>query len=440
MTDHELLQSYVQHQSADALCELARRHSPMVRAAALRGLGDPHAADDATQAVFLVLMRKAPSLSPRVQLGGWLFQTTRYVVADIHRERRRRAQHEQEAARMTPQQVEHVAPETLAPLLNDALAGLRAADREAVILRYLEGRPTADVAAALRVTENTARQRIARALARLRKQLAKRGLLATAVALAAALDTPAAPAAPLPPVLESLLRGTPPAAPISALSQGALHMMTHAHRMFVGSVAAGVVLAAAAGLALAAAIHPAAPATSAAATAPAYGPQATPKGTIESAYKAALAGETDAFIRCFDGLTAEQTTALKQVSHAMNAMQKLRAAAAARFGAGTITDLPDPVGVAFSDIQKAEEKTEGNSSTVDLHGAGPGTISLVKSGTTWKIQADVLKTLNVRQVAQVDAMVPAIDGMTVDVAAGKYPSVQALQRAFGNALSPPANR
>ncbi len=437
MTDHELLQSYVQQQSADALCELARRHAPMVRAAALRGLGDSHAADDATQAVFLVLMRRAGGLSPRVPLGGWLFQTTRYVVSDIQRERRRRLRHEQEAARMTPQQVEHVAPETLAPLLNEALAQLRAGDREAVILRYLEGRPTADVAAALRVSENTARQRLARALARLRKQLAKRGLLASAVALAAAIETPSAHAAPLSAPLESLLRGTPPAAPVATLSQGALHMMSHAHRLFVGSIAAGVVVAAAAGLALAAAIHAPAPA---AATAPAYGPQATPKGTVESACKAAQAGDASGLIACFDTLTPEQTRELKQVMRAMNALHKLRTAAVARFGADAANGLPDPFGVTPADIQKAEEKTDGNSATVDLHGLGPGILALVKSGNTWKIQPSVLDTMNLQQVTQMDALVPAIDGLTADVAAGKFASAQDLQRALGAALSPPANR
>ena len=90
MTDHELLAQYTERHSNDAMCELISRHIDMVHAVAARELMDPHRADDATQAVFLVLMRRAPSISVKVCLAGWLFNTTRLVATQSRREARRR--------------------------------------------------------------------------------------------------------------------------------------------------------------------------------------------------------------------------------------------------------------------------------------------------------------------------------------------------------------
>ena len=72
-TDAALLTRYARHRDAAAFAELLRRHGPVVLGACRRILADPHAAEDAFQAVFLVLARKAASVRPAGRVGGWLY-------------------------------------------------------------------------------------------------------------------------------------------------------------------------------------------------------------------------------------------------------------------------------------------------------------------------------------------------------------------------------
>src|SRR5438309_1593683 len=143
MDDWALLEQYRRDESPVALDALVRRHSAMVYATACRELsGDTHLAEDVTQAVFLVLMRRARHLSKEVVLGGWLFKVTRYAAADARKAAARRARHDREAAvrrnETTPvaaaADVSAVARE-IAPLLNDAIASLPRAERDAIVLR-----------------------------------------------------------------------------------------------------------------------------------------------------------------------------------------------------------------------------------------------------------------------------------------------------------------
>ena len=82
------------------------------------------------------------------------------------------------------------------PLIDDALLALPEKDRAAVLLRYFEGRPFAEIGAALELEENAARMRIERALDRLQGALAKRGITSTTATLASVLAVPAGLAAP----------------------------------------------------------------------------------------------------------------------------------------------------------------------------------------------------------------------------------------------------
>src|SRR5258708_18396542 len=95
--DMELLQEYAARKSEEAFATLVTRHVDMVYAVALRCVGNHHQAQEVTQAVFIVLAKKAGSLRAGTVLPGWLFHTTRLTAANSMRTEIRRARREQEA-------------------------------------------------------------------------------------------------------------------------------------------------------------------------------------------------------------------------------------------------------------------------------------------------------------------------------------------------------
>lgn len=198
--DAELLRRYAESGSEEAFAELVRRHLGLVYHAALRQTGgDAHRAQDVAQEVFTSLARKARELSKRPALAGWLHTSTRYAALQSVRTERRRQNREQEIYAMT----DSLHPDTsgadwerLKPVVDEALHALNERDREAVLLRYFEGRPFAEVGAKLAVSEDAARVRVDRALDKLRTTLARHGVTSTAAALALALANQAGAAVP----------------------------------------------------------------------------------------------------------------------------------------------------------------------------------------------------------------------------------------------------
>ena len=200
MNDRELLQRYTADRCETAFAELVSRYVDLVYSAALRQVGgDAALAQDVTQNVFIDLARKASSLSRRTLLSGWLYTSARYAASNLVRAEQRRRAREEEANTMhepptdaTPEP----AWEQLRPVLDAAMHELTEPDRNAVLLRYFEGRQLADVGARLGLTEDAARKRIGRALDKLRELLAKRGLTSTSTALVTILSSQAVTAAP----------------------------------------------------------------------------------------------------------------------------------------------------------------------------------------------------------------------------------------------------
>src|SRR2546430_2747080 len=78
--DAKLLERFALDRDAEAFQEIVRRHGGLVLNACRRLLGNAHRAEDATQAVFLILVQKAGSLSPKTVLAGWLYQTAIHVA------------------------------------------------------------------------------------------------------------------------------------------------------------------------------------------------------------------------------------------------------------------------------------------------------------------------------------------------------------------------
>ena len=200
MDDWRLLRQYVEQNSQEAFAALTRRYIDLVYSVCRRELSDSALAEDVTQAVFLILVRKAPTLRHGVVLSSWLFQTARFAAKNAGTRERRRRHYEQEAAQaMQSEQTtqENALWNSVEPLLNPALARLNAADRDAVLLRCVEGRSLAETGAALGVSEDAARKRVSRALESLRRLLSKEGaVIVSSAALVALLATRAVQAAP----------------------------------------------------------------------------------------------------------------------------------------------------------------------------------------------------------------------------------------------------
>ena len=201
VSDRDLLRRYVRGRSEQAFTELYRRHIGMVHATCRRELGSSELADDAAQAVFLVLARKAPSLYGGPNLAGWLFQTARFVARSARRQETQREMAQQKAQAVAQRDQEHNTHPTfwaeVEPLLNEALGRLPEPNRTAILLRFLEGRSLAEVGAILGISEAAAGKRTFRALNKLKGLLAKQGVLVPLLALEIAL-TDGARSEPLP--------------------------------------------------------------------------------------------------------------------------------------------------------------------------------------------------------------------------------------------------
>ena len=128
--DLALLREYARNNSEEAFAALVSRHVNLVYSVALRQVRDPHLAEEITQAVFIILARKAASLGPKTILPGWLCRTARYASANALTIQRRRQRREQEAHMQSIlNEPESETWQQIAPLLDGALEKLFASPR-----------------------------------------------------------------------------------------------------------------------------------------------------------------------------------------------------------------------------------------------------------------------------------------------------------------------
>ena len=201
-SDVQLLRDYAKYGVESAFAEIVARHTDLVYSAASRQVFSPDLARDVTQSVFTDLARKASELSGKLpaeaSLVGWLYRGTRFAARDLNRGELRRNQRE----RLAMEQL-HPAPETspdweqLRPALDDAMAELDDAERDALLLRYFKNHDLRTVGATLGISDDAAQKRVSRALERLRELFAKRGIAAGASGLAAVVSANAIQAAPV---------------------------------------------------------------------------------------------------------------------------------------------------------------------------------------------------------------------------------------------------
>lgn len=195
----ELLRQFAERRSESAFAEIVRRHVNLVYGTALRCCaGDSGLAGDVAQRVFTDLAGKAGSVASGVVLAGWLHRHTTFVASSAVRSEIRRRRREAAAMELGTLETTGAVDWTrVAPVLEEALLELPDRDREAIVLRYLDGQPFARVGASLGTSEDAARMRVERAVEKLRGVLGRRGLTSTAAALAIALGQHGLVAAPV---------------------------------------------------------------------------------------------------------------------------------------------------------------------------------------------------------------------------------------------------
>ena len=190
--DREALRAFIIHKDESAFALLVQRHGPMVLRVCQRVLHHTQDAEDAFQATFLVLARKAAAIGKSEAVASWLHGVAFRIAMRARRDAgRRRARERHAAVPVGDDPAEALAWRDVQILLNAEIGRLPERYRSAFILCYLEGRTRAEAAADLGVEENTLSSRLARARERLRRRLARRGVDLAAVLAAVALVTEA---------------------------------------------------------------------------------------------------------------------------------------------------------------------------------------------------------------------------------------------------------
>ncbi len=197
LDDNALLREYAERGSGEAFATLVERHINKVYSVALRRTGNPHHAEEITQAVFVTLAQKSRRLDGRVILSGWLYQTAQWTALAFLRGEIRRVHREQEAYMQTAlNDNESEVWRQIAPVLEDAMAALNETDRHAIVLRFFDGKSMREVGAALGANEGAAKMRVGRALEKLQKFFSRRGIKSTTETLAGAISAHSVQPAP----------------------------------------------------------------------------------------------------------------------------------------------------------------------------------------------------------------------------------------------------
>jgi RNA polymerase sigma factor (sigma-70 family) len=255
LSDNQLLERYLRRRddaAEAAFRALVERHGPMVLRACRGVLHDIHAAEDAFQATFVILARKAGSIRRRESVASWLFGVARRVALRADAQRKRRAVHERQDDAM----VDAIAgspdhsPEPISEI-QEEVDRLPERYRAPVVLCYLEGLTQEEAAIRLRLPASTVRVRLMRARSRLRDRLTRRGLAPAGLALAGLSAGRAEASVPAPLVEETIKaavriavgRAAGVSAPVAALVEGVIRAMFLAKLKTAAALLAALTLA-----------------------------------------------------------------------------------------------------------------------------------------------------------------------------------------------------
>jgi RNA polymerase sigma factor (sigma-70 family) len=257
-SDRDLLNRFIKDRDEAAVAVLIERHAPMVLGICRRVLGHAHDAEDACQAAFLVLVRKAASVRKKESLASWLHGVAFHVATNLARERARRRRREGAVAKPAgAAAAEDLTWREGQLALDEELARLPERFRAPLVLCYLEGKTRDEAARQLHWTLGVLRGRLERGRALLCARLTRRGLAFSAALLACQVGAGAAAAAMEPAFAISTIKAvmltrigsTAIPAKVVALAEGALKAMLMSRLKIATAVFLAIMLAGA-GLAL----------------------------------------------------------------------------------------------------------------------------------------------------------------------------------------------
>ncbi|MBI5725179.1 MAG: sigma-70 family RNA polymerase sigma factor, partial [Planctomycetes bacterium] len=186
-SDGDLLAAFVSHQRHEAFEEIVRRHGALVMGVCRSVLGGGPDAEDAAQAVFLAMIRKAASLRQHPTLAGWLHRVAWYAAARERKSIKARMRHEREAANMKSETGQTRDENIPLDLLHEGLARLPEKYRLPIILHHIEGRSQEEVASLLVQNVRTIASRLNRGRQMLQDRLIKTGAVVSVAGLAVAM-------------------------------------------------------------------------------------------------------------------------------------------------------------------------------------------------------------------------------------------------------------
>lgn len=382
-TDIELVREYVEKGSEQAFATLVKRHVALVYSAVMRQVRDAHAAQEVTQATFIVLARKAHKFNDRTIVSAWLYRTARFAAADFLKMRARRIKHEQEAAQMDPE-TSDTSWAQVEPLLDDAVDKLGESDRNALLLRYFENKTLREVGSALGVSDDTAQKRITRAIDRLRKWFAHEGILLSIDALASwpAQVVQPAPDALANAIIHSTISNTTLSVTTTTLVKGTLQMMAWTKFKFAMGIATLLLLTAGTATMVAQKV------SHSERTAAIEKQRSTPIGALHYLLDAFAAYDGEKIVDSHFTNSAPMVRIVLAVSAAVNGEGHLRKALEEKFqNTGGLRGPSIRMEFDHGQLDSAEEKITGDTATVTIPGRDD-VQHLVRVGKVWKITVD----------------------------------------------------
>ncbi len=205
MTDGELLARFLSSRDDDALAALVRRHAPMVWGVCCRLLRNHYDAEDAFQATFLALVRKAADV-PRQAVANWLYGVARQTAVRLRARAAKQRRRETQVVNMPEPTVAEVRDADWQSVLDEELSRLPDHYRSVIVLCHLEGMTRKEAARQLGIPEGSVASRLARARVMLAKRLTQRGIVMAGGSVAAALSAGSAAASAPPALVASTIK------------------------------------------------------------------------------------------------------------------------------------------------------------------------------------------------------------------------------------------